>query len=92
MHGVEGLVVADASVIPTNLGVNPQHTIMGLAQVFAEELLARNARVAPREAPRREPAARARSRGLISRRGPAPVHRRRLPASGDLGCVSSDTV
>ena len=40
VHGVEGLVVADASVIPTNLGVNPQHTIMGLAQVFAEELLA----------------------------------------------------
>ncbi len=29
VHGVEGLVVADASVIPTNLGVNPQHTIMG---------------------------------------------------------------
>ncbi|HSQ62443.1 MAG TPA: GMC family oxidoreductase [Polyangiaceae bacterium] len=40
VHGVEGLVVADASVIPTNLGVNPQHTIMGLAMTFAEELLA----------------------------------------------------
>jgi choline dehydrogenase-like flavoprotein len=39
VHGVEGLVVADASVIPTNLGVNPQHTIMALAQVFAEALL-----------------------------------------------------
>ncbi len=40
VHGFENLVVADASVIPTNLGVNPQHTIMGLATVFAEELLA----------------------------------------------------
>ncbi len=40
VHGYEGLVVADASVIPTNLGVNPQHTIMGLGMLFAEELLA----------------------------------------------------
>lgn len=40
VHGFENLVVADASVIPTNLGVNPQHTIMGLATVFAEDLLA----------------------------------------------------
>ena len=39
VHGFEGLVVADASVIPTNLGVNPQHTIMGLATTFAEEML-----------------------------------------------------
>lgn len=40
VHGYESLVVADASVIPTNLGVNPQHTIMGLASLFAEDLLA----------------------------------------------------
>lgn len=39
VHGVQNLVVADASVIPTNLGVNPQHTIMALAQVFAERLV-----------------------------------------------------
>jgi choline dehydrogenase-like flavoprotein len=39
VHGRQGLVVADASVIPTNLGVNPQHTIMALAQVFAEAQL-----------------------------------------------------
>ncbi len=39
VHGTQGLVVADASVIPTNLGVNPQHTIMALAQVFAEALV-----------------------------------------------------
>jgi choline dehydrogenase-like flavoprotein len=39
VYGVDGLVVADASVIPSNLGVNPQHTIMGLATIFAEDLL-----------------------------------------------------
>lgn len=39
VHGWEGLVVADASVIPTNLGVNPQHTIMGLGMTFAQGLL-----------------------------------------------------
>ena len=39
VHGWTGLVVADASVIPTNLGVNPQHTIMGLAATFAADLL-----------------------------------------------------
>jgi choline dehydrogenase-like flavoprotein len=40
VHGLEGLVIADASVIPTNLGVNPQHTIMGLARTFASRLVA----------------------------------------------------
>ena len=39
VHGYEGLIVADASVIPTNLGVNPQHTIMALARLFAEAAL-----------------------------------------------------
>ncbi len=39
VHGMQGLVVADASVIPTNLGINPQHTIMGLAATFAAELV-----------------------------------------------------
>jgi choline dehydrogenase-like flavoprotein len=39
VHGYEGLLVADASVIPTNLGVNPQHTIMALARTFTERLL-----------------------------------------------------
>ncbi len=38
VHGWERLVVADASVIPSNLGVNPQHTIMGLAATFAADL------------------------------------------------------
>ena len=40
VHGYDGLVVADASAIPTTLGVNPQHTIMALARIRAEELLA----------------------------------------------------
>jgi choline dehydrogenase-like flavoprotein len=40
VHGYEGLMVADASAIPTNLGVNPQHTIMALARVWAEDWLA----------------------------------------------------
>ena len=39
VHGYEGLVVADASVIPSTLGVNPQHTIMALARTFAEAML-----------------------------------------------------
>ena len=39
VHDYTGLYVVDASVIPTNLGVNPQHTIMALAQYFAEHML-----------------------------------------------------
>ena len=38
---MSGLHVMDASVFPTNLGVNPQHSIMGVtwraAQRLAEE-------------------------------------------------------
>jgi choline dehydrogenase-like flavoprotein len=40
VHGREGLYVADASAIPTTIGVNPQHTIMALASTFAERLVA----------------------------------------------------
>jgi choline dehydrogenase-like flavoprotein len=39
VHGYEGLYIADASAIPTNLGVNPQHTIMALARYWAEQML-----------------------------------------------------
>jgi choline dehydrogenase-like flavoprotein len=36
--GVRNLHVVDASALPTTLGVNPQHTIMAVAQVVAERL------------------------------------------------------
>jgi choline dehydrogenase-like flavoprotein len=43
VHGYTGLYVADASLVPTNLGVNPQHTIMALSRHasvrLAEKLL-----------------------------------------------------
>ena len=35
VHSVKGLYVVDSSVFPTNLGVNPQHSIMGLARLAA---------------------------------------------------------
>jgi choline dehydrogenase-like flavoprotein len=38
VHGVRGLWALDASVLPTNLGVNPQHTIMALAMLLAERI------------------------------------------------------
>lgn len=37
-HEVRGLYVMDASVFPTNLGVNPQHSIMGIVWRAAERL------------------------------------------------------
>lgn len=40
VHGTQGLYVVDASAIPTNLGVNPQHTIMGLARLWSQQMLA----------------------------------------------------
>jgi choline dehydrogenase-like flavoprotein len=39
LHGVDGLHVADASAIPSSLGVNPQITIMALATRLAFHLL-----------------------------------------------------
>ncbi len=38
VHGVQRLWVVDASVIPGNLGVNPQHTIMALAMELAQRI------------------------------------------------------
>lgn len=39
VHGVEGLYVADASLFPTCVGVNPQETIMVLATKIAEGIV-----------------------------------------------------
>jgi choline dehydrogenase-like flavoprotein len=39
VHGVDGLYVMDASVFPTNTGVNPQHSIMSVASVAAARLV-----------------------------------------------------
>lgn len=38
-HNVKGLFVADASVFPTSIGVNPQITIMGLATRTADYIV-----------------------------------------------------
>lgn len=39
VHGHESLFIADASMIPSTLGVNPQHTIMSLARWVGANLL-----------------------------------------------------
>lgn len=44
VRGVAGLFVADASLLPGSLGVNPQGTIMAFARVAAERLGAAGAR------------------------------------------------
>jgi choline dehydrogenase-like flavoprotein len=41
VHGTSGLYVVDSSVFPTNLGVNPQHTIMAMSRLAAERVAAR---------------------------------------------------
>jgi choline dehydrogenase-like flavoprotein len=41
VHGVDGVHIADGSVVPSSLGVNPQLTIMALATRLAFRLLGR---------------------------------------------------
>jgi choline dehydrogenase-like flavoprotein len=40
VHGLRRLFVADSSLFPTNLGVNPQHTIMAVAMIAGERIAA----------------------------------------------------
>jgi choline dehydrogenase-like flavoprotein len=42
-HEAKGLYVVDSSVFPTNLGVNPQHTIMAVARLAATRIAERAA-------------------------------------------------
>jgi choline dehydrogenase-like flavoprotein len=39
VHGLDGLYVMDASIFPSNTGVNPQHSIMAIATVAASRLV-----------------------------------------------------
>jgi choline dehydrogenase-like flavoprotein len=38
VHGLPGCWVVDSSVFPTNLGVNPQHTILALARIAGQRI------------------------------------------------------
>jgi choline dehydrogenase-like flavoprotein len=48
VHGVDGLFVVDSSVFPTNLGVNPQHSIMAMSRLAATRLAERGMRCSTR--------------------------------------------
>jgi choline dehydrogenase-like flavoprotein len=57
VHGLSGLHVADGSVMPSSLGVNPQLTIMALATRLADHLLERRSRPVRARAPESGPRA-----------------------------------
>ncbi len=52
VHGLRGLRIADGSVVPSSLGVNPQLTIMALATRLAFDMLGRPV---PRDPPTQAP-------------------------------------
>ncbi len=42
VHEAKGFYVIDSSIFPTNLGVNPQHAIMGIAMHAAQQIVRAN--------------------------------------------------
>lgn len=44
-HEIRGLYVVDSSVFPTNLGVNPQHSIMAMSRLAATKIVAGDTRL-----------------------------------------------
>jgi choline dehydrogenase-like flavoprotein len=55
-HAARGLYVVDSSVFPTNLGVNPQHSIMAVARLAASRVAESTAHGASRaQVPERAP-------------------------------------
>ncbi len=38
VHGLRGMYVLDSSIFPTNLGINPQHTIMAVARLASTRI------------------------------------------------------
>ncbi|MHB8243376.1 MAG: GMC family oxidoreductase [Solirubrobacteraceae bacterium] len=68
-HGVDGVYVADGSVVPGALGVNPQLTIMALATRLAFRLLDRPV---PDEPPQPDAGASSRGQALDSSDAPNP--------------------
>jgi choline dehydrogenase-like flavoprotein len=60
LHDADGIYVADGSVVPSSLGVNPQITIMTLATRLAYDLLGK-------PAPHDEPAPTAMAKPRVGR-------------------------
>jgi choline dehydrogenase-like flavoprotein len=84
VHGVDGLYVMDASALPTNLGVNPQHTIMGTTWRAAARLADRLSDRC-REG-RTTPGASAAVRGLAESNAPTRA------GDGSPGATAADTL
>jgi choline dehydrogenase-like flavoprotein len=52
-HEARGLYVVDSSIFPTNLGVNPQHSIMAIARLAATRVAERTRRASATATPAR---------------------------------------